>query len=183
MFQGHLTNQTKCLWCENVAARRGVSRPPSTSRKLLSSCLRAFSERAPGARQVPVRRVRGFQEAHKRMLVNNARVLALHLKVQVRRGAGEAQQAMHRVAFPASSARRPLGGRARRSTTPPTASSRSSCTSAGNHGRIVPRAVARQWLTSRRRRVPRGGDDLRGYAETQGGAGRARVHPVLPEEG
>ena len=46
IFQGHLTNQTKCLWCENVTSRDEAFLDLSLDveqNSSVSSCLRAFS--------------------------------------------------------------------------------------------------------------------------------------------
>ena len=107
VFQGHLTNQTKCLWCENVTSREECFLDLSLDveqNSSLASCLRAFSddELLDARDKFQCDACGGLQEAHKRMLVKTApRVLALHLKrFKYVEALGRHSKLMHRVAFP-----------------------------------------------------------------------------------
>ena len=107
IFQGHLTNETRCLWCENVTSRRepfmdlSLDIEQNTS---ISSCLREFSSNELLAHQDKFQcdACGGLQEAHKRMLVKAAPpVLALHLKrFKYIESLGRHKKLMHRVVFP-----------------------------------------------------------------------------------
>ncbi|KAI3624437.1 creB [Malassezia furfur] len=86
LFQGVLTNETKCLTCENVSYRDeafldlSVNVSPNTS---LSSCLRQFSESEMlhGRNKFFCDACASLQEAEKRMKIRHApNILALHLK-------------------------------------------------------------------------------------------------------
>ena len=107
IFQGHLTNQTKCLWCENVTSRDEAFLDLSLDveqNSSVSSCLRAFSgnELLGASDKFQCDACGGLQEAHKRMLVKIApATLALHLKrFKYVESLGRHSKLMHRVAFP-----------------------------------------------------------------------------------
>ena len=107
IFQGHLTNQTRCLWCENVTSRNEAFLDLSLDieqNASVSSCLRTFSSNELLACQDKFQcdACGGLQEAHKRMLVKAAPpVLALHLKrFKYIESLGRYKKLMHRVVFP-----------------------------------------------------------------------------------
>ena len=107
IFQGQLTNQTKCLWCENVTSRDEAFLDLSLDveqNSSVSSCLRAFSgnELLGASDKFQCDACGGLQEAHKRMLVKTApATLALHLKrFKYVESLGRHSKLMHRVAFP-----------------------------------------------------------------------------------
>ncbi|WFC99673.1 ubiquitinyl hydrolase 1 [Malassezia yamatoensis] len=86
LFQGILTNETKCLTCENVSYRDeefldlSINVSPYTS---VSSCLRQFSESEMlhGKNKFFCDACASLQEAEKRMKIRHApNILALHLK-------------------------------------------------------------------------------------------------------
>lgn len=86
LFQGLLTNETRCLMCETVTSRDeafldlSINISPDTS---LSSCLRQFSESEmlSGRNKFFCDRCSSLQEAEKRMKIKQPpNVLALHLK-------------------------------------------------------------------------------------------------------
>ena len=107
LFQGHLTNQTKCLWCENVTSRDEAFLDLSLDieqNASVSACLRQFSSDELLANQDKFQcdRCGGLQEANKRMVLKRApKVLALHLKrFKYVESMGRHSKLMHRVVFP-----------------------------------------------------------------------------------
>lgn len=86
LFEGHLTNQTKCLTCENVTSRDETFLDLSLDlleSQSLSSCLTQFSasEMLAGTNKFYCDNCHSLQEAEKKMgLRKLPRVLALHLK-------------------------------------------------------------------------------------------------------
>ena len=86
IFEGGLTNQTQCLWCENVTSRHEAFVDLSLDieqNMSVSACLKQFSSNELLASQDKFQcdACGGLQEAHKRMLVKSSpKVLALHLK-------------------------------------------------------------------------------------------------------
>ena len=107
IFEGGLTNQTQCLWCENVTSRHeafvdlSLDIEQNTS---VSACLKQFSSNELLASQDKFQcdACGGLQEAHKRMLVKSSpKVLALHLKrFKYLESLGRHAKLMHRVVFP-----------------------------------------------------------------------------------
>ena len=86
IFQGHLTNETECLWCENVTRRDEAFLDLSLDveqNASVSACLRQFSKNELLANRDKFQcdKCGSLQEAHKRMVLKSApSVLALHLK-------------------------------------------------------------------------------------------------------
>jgi ubiquitin carboxyl-terminal hydrolase 12/46 len=104
IFQGTLTNQTRCLWCETVTSRQESFLDLSLDveqNSSISSCLKTFSANELLASQDKFQcdACGGLQEAHKRMLVKSAPpVLALHLKrFKYIESLGRYKKLMHRV--------------------------------------------------------------------------------------
>ena len=107
IFQGHLTNETECLWCENVTRRDEAFLDLSLDveqNASVSACLRQFSsdELLANRDKFQCDKCGGLQEAHKRMVLKSApSVLALHLKrFKYIESAGRHSKLMHRVVFP-----------------------------------------------------------------------------------
>jgi len=107
IFQGHLTNETECLWCENVTRRDEAFLDLSLDveqNASVSACLRQFSKNELLANRDKFQcdKCGGLQEAHKRMVLKSApSVLALHLKrFKYIESAGRHSKLMHRVVFP-----------------------------------------------------------------------------------
>ena len=107
IFQGHLTNETECLWCENVTRRDEAFLDLSLDveqNASVSACLRQFSsdELLANRDKFQCDKCGGLQEAHKRMVLKSApSVLALHLKrFKYVESAGRHAKLMHRVVFP-----------------------------------------------------------------------------------
>ena len=107
IFQGQLTNQTRCLWCDNVTSRKEAFLDLSLDveqNASVTSCLRTFSsnETLDSADKFQCDACGGLQEAHKRMLVKTAPpVLAMHLKrFKYIESLGRHKKLMHRVVFP-----------------------------------------------------------------------------------
>lgn len=107
IFRGFLTNQTQCLWCENVTNREEAFLDLSLDieqNASVASCLKQFSanELLSNSDKFQCDGCGGLQEAHKRMVLKSAPpVLALHLKrfkynEQVQRHS----KLFHRVTFP-----------------------------------------------------------------------------------
>ena len=191
IFQGHLTNQTKCLWCENVTSRDEAFLDLSLDveqNSSVSSCLRAFSgnELLGASDKFQCDACGGLQEAHKRMLVKIApATLALHLKrFKYVESLGRHSKLMHRVAFPDELKLNNLSEDARRRN----ATELSSLRGGGPRGKWteswtlrVPRAVARAVAdVRRRRRVPHGGGGTEKYfGNTQDGGGNTEHGYIL----
>lgn len=107
IFQGKLTNQTRCLWCETVTSREEAFLDLSLDieqNSSVSSCLKNFSsvETLGGADKFHCDACCGLQEAQRRMLVKSAPpVLALHLKrFKFIEQLGRYKKLTHRVVFP-----------------------------------------------------------------------------------
>ena len=107
IFQGHLTNETECLWCENVTKRDEAFLDLSLDveqNASVTACLRSFSknELLSCRDKFQCDKCGGLQEAHKRMVLKSApAVLALHLKrFKYVESAGRHAKLMHRVVFP-----------------------------------------------------------------------------------
>ena len=106
IFEGGLTNQTQCLWCENVTSRHEAFMDLSLDieQNAVSACLKQFSSNELLASQDKFQcdACGGLQEAHKRMLVKSSpKVLALHLKrFKYLESLGRHAKLMHRVVFP-----------------------------------------------------------------------------------
>jgi ubiquitin carboxyl-terminal hydrolase 12/46 len=107
IFEGGLTNQTQCLWCENVTSRHEAFMDLSLDieqNASVSACLKQFSSNELLASQDKFQcdACGGLQEAHKRMLVKSSpKVLALHLKrFKYLESLGRHAKLMHRVVFP-----------------------------------------------------------------------------------
>ncbi len=108
VFQGVLTNQTRCMWCEAVTNREESYLDLSLDigrNSSVGACLRGFSavETLAGADKFHCDACGGLQEAQKRMLIRSApAVLALHLKrFKYAEALGMHTKLTHRVAFPA----------------------------------------------------------------------------------
>jgi hypothetical protein len=107
IFQGTLTNQTRCMWCEAVTNREESYLDLSLDiahNASVSTCLSAFSavETLAGADKFHCDACAGLQEAQKRLLIRAAPpVLALHLKrFKFVEALGAYTKLMHRVSFP-----------------------------------------------------------------------------------
>jgi hypothetical protein len=107
IFQGTLTNQTRCMWCEAVTNREESYLDLSLDiahNASVSTCLSAFSavETLAGADKFHCDACAGLQEAQKRLLIRGAPpVLALHLKrFKFVEALGAYTKLMHRVSFP-----------------------------------------------------------------------------------
>ena len=108
VFQGVLTNQTRCMWCEAVTNREESYLDLSLDigrNSSVGACLRGFSavETLAGADKFHCDACGGLQEAQKRLLIRSApAVLALHLKrFKYAEALGMHTKLTHRVAFPA----------------------------------------------------------------------------------
>ncbi len=86
LFEGVLTNETKCLTCETVTTREECFLDLSIDieqNSSLTSCLKSFSctEMLGGDCKFYCEKCCSTQEAHKRMRIKHApNILALHLK-------------------------------------------------------------------------------------------------------
>jgi hypothetical protein len=107
LFQGTLTNQTRCSWCEAVTNREESYLDLSLDiahHASVGACLAGFSavETLSGADKFHCDACAGLQEARKRLLLRAAPpVLALHLKrFKFVEAVGAYTKLSHRVAFP-----------------------------------------------------------------------------------
>tara|TARA_B110000977_G_scaffold200417_1_gene290867 strand:- start:8242 stop:9219 length:978 start_codon:yes stop_codon:yes gene_type:complete len=107
IFRGQLTNETQCLWCENVTNRDEAFLDLSLDieqNASVSSCLRQFSgnELLANDDKFQCDKCGGLQEAHKRMVLKSSPpVLALHLKrFKYNEQIGRHSKLFHRVVFP-----------------------------------------------------------------------------------